>query len=168
MAIGWNKLHHLKPPVDIELLMQIWPTLKIFNLIWNPSPYIICSIIIYYFYGKLHCFYSITQCIGWYLSLTIYVCIYKTNGVTSTCTQNKSHTTHLQIPPLTSVCKNIYNQYNIMIFIVHIYVYMYMYMYIILIILIILIQLSEVSHIRHVLTLINTYGKWYSIILTNL
>ena len=51
----------------------------------------------------------------------MYVCIYKTKGVTSTCTQNKSHTTHLQIPSLTSVCKNIYNQYNIMIFIVHVY-----------------------------------------------
>ena len=166
MAIQWNKLHCLKPLQDIELLMWIWATLKIWSSIWNPSPYVICSIIIHYFYGKLQCSYSISQCSGWYLNFNMYVCIYKTNGVTSACIQNKSHTTHLEIPSLTTVCKNIYNPYNIMIFIVHIYVYMYM--YIILIILIILIRLSEVSHIWHVLTLINTYDKRYLIILMNL
>ena len=100
----------------------------------------------------------------------MYVCIYKTNGVTSTCTQNKLHTTHLQIPSLTSLCKNIYNQHNIMIhyctyICVHVQVYHINNInYIILIIL----RLSEVSYIRHVLTLINTYDKWYLIILTNL
>ena len=119
MAVWWDNLHCLKPPKDLELLMWIWATLKFLNLIWNPSPYVICSIIIHYFYGKHHCSYSITQCSGWYLNFNMYVCIYKTNGVTSTCTQNKSHTTHLQILSLTSVCKNIYNQYNKTIFIVH-------------------------------------------------
>ena len=74
-----------------------------------------------YFNNLLHCSYSITQCSGWHLNFHIYVCIYKTNGVTSTCTQNKSHTTHLQKPSLISVCKNICNQYNIIHFIVHIY-----------------------------------------------
>ena len=73
----------------------------------------------------------------WMISqFNMYVCIYKANGMTSTCKQNKSHTTHLTIPSISSVCKNIYNQHKIMISIVNIYVYMHM--YIILIILIIL------------------------------
>ena len=54
MAIGWNKFHHPKPPVDIELLIWdvgIWATLTILNLIWNLSPYIACSND-YYFMGN--------------------------------------------------------------------------------------------------------------------
>ena len=125
--------------------MATWATLKILNLIWNPSPYVICSIITISI-GKLHCSYSVhPSAVDDFSIFICIVCIYKTNGVTSTCTQNKLHTTYLQIPFLTSVCKNIYNQYNIMIFIVHIHVLMYM--YIILIILIILIRLLEGSHI---------------------
>ena len=86
--------------------------------------------------------------------MLIYACVYiKINGVTSTCTQNKSDTTHLYLPSLTSVCKNIqtikHNKF--LLYILHIY----MDMYITLIILFMSFKLSEVSHIGHVLTLIN-------------
>ena len=135
--------------------MDAWATLTNLNLIWNP---VICSISTVLM-GKHHCSYSITQCSGWYHRFNMYACIYKTNGVTSTCTQNKSHTTHLQIPSLISVCKNTCNQYNIINFIVHIY------------------HINNINYINMIVrskscltcpTLINTYGKWHLIILTNL
>ena len=72
-----------------------------FNL--ESSSYIARSIVTILWETPLLLFNAPVQ---WMISQFEYVCVYiKINDVTSTCTQNKSHTTHLQIPSLTSVYK---------------------------------------------------------------
>ena len=97
--------------------------------------------------------------------MLICMCVYiKINGVTSTCTQNKSHTTHLQIPSLSSVSKKIYNQHNTIIFIVHIaHIYVFVY------------HINNINYINKIVRG-KSYWTWpysdqylyYLVILTNL